>query len=294
MTTGTPPADIEVDEPLVRNLLREQYPHYADLPLSFFGEGWDNFTYRLGDKLAVRLPRRKSVVFLLEHEQRCLPQFASRLPLPTPVSVVIGKPSDAFPFPWSVIRWINGEPADLAPPDATQGPVLAQFLRALHQPCGADAPVSPARGIPLIQREPRLSDCLARIRTWSDIVTPAIERCWRDALAAPVFKDRVWLHGDMHAQNVLTRKGKLAGIIDWGDVCGGDPAVDLGAIWGLLPDKSAREAAVAAYAPDDSLLLRATGWAVVFGATLYDSGRVNDPRHMRIGEATLRRLADDA
>lgn len=291
--SGTPPPDIAVDEALVRRLLSEQRPRYADLPLSFSGEGWDNFTWRLGDDFAVRLPRRKSIVFLLENEQRFLPRFAPRLPLPTPVSIAIGRPSDAFPFPWSVIPWIEGEPADLAPPDNTQGPVLAQFLRALHLPCDNDAPVSPARGIPLVNREPRLSDCLARLRSQCDLITPAIDRCWRDALAALIATDRVWLHGDLHAQNVLTRNGKLAGVIDWGDICGGDPAVDLAAVWGLLPSRAAREATIAVYAPDDDLLARARGWAVVFGATLYENGCINNPRHAAIGEATLRRLAED-
>jgi aminoglycoside phosphotransferase (APT) family kinase protein len=293
MTTGTPPADIHVSEQLIRALLADQHPQHARLPLSFSGEGWDNFTWRLGDDFAVRLPRRKIAISLLLNEQRCLPLFAARLPLPAPLPVAIGAPIEAFPYPWHVIPWIEGEPADFAPPDATQGPALAAFLRALHRPCGDSAPANPSRGIPLIQREPRLSECLARIRSYSDIVTPATELCWREAIAAPVTQERVWLHGDLHAQNALTLKGKLSGIIDWGDVCGGDPAVDLAAFWGLLPDSNSRKAAIAAYAPDEALLARAKGWAIVFGATLYDNGRINEPRHMRIGELTLRRLAED-
>jgi aminoglycoside phosphotransferase (APT) family kinase protein len=293
MTTGMPPADILADEPLVRALLRDQHPRHAGLPLSLSGEGWDNFTYRLGDALAVRLPRRKVAVDLLLNEQRCLPLFAADLPLPTPVPTAMGAPSEAFPFPWSIVPWIEGEPADRAPPDAAQGPVLANFLRTLHQPCGDAAPANPFRGIPLIQREPRLGECLARVAAVSDLVTPAIERAWREACEAPVAVDRVWLHADLHAQNVLTLNGKLAGIIDWGDLCGGDPAVDLGAVWCLLPDRAGREAGIAAYAPDDALLARARGWAIVFGATLYDAGRIDNPRHMRVGELTLRRLAED-
>jgi hypothetical protein len=52
-------------------------------------------------------------------------------------------------------------------------------------------------------------------------------------------------------------------------------------------------AAIAAYSPDDNLLARARGWAIVFATTLYENGKINEPRHAAIGEATLRRLAED-
>ena len=53
-----PPAEIGIDEALVRALLREQHADLADLALIDVGEGWDNKLFRLGDELAVRLPRR--------------------------------------------------------------------------------------------------------------------------------------------------------------------------------------------------------------------------------------------
>ncbi len=62
-------------------------------------------------------------------------------------------------------------------------------------------------------------------------------------MAAPFLETRVWLHGDMHAQNVLSQDGRLAGVIDWGDMCSGDPAVDLGAVWGVLGHARARRGA---------------------------------------------------
>ena len=35
---------------------------------------------------------------------------------------------------------------------------------------------------------------------------------------------------------MLTRDGNFCGIIDFGDMCAGDPACDLGAAWLLLPE----------------------------------------------------------
>jgi aminoglycoside phosphotransferase (APT) family kinase protein len=290
---GTPAAEIAVDERLVRKLLASQYPHYSNHPLSFCGEGWDNFTFRLGDDLAIRLPRRKVAVSLLLNEQRCLGLIAPSLPLPVPAPLAIGEPGSGFPWRWSIIPWIEGAPVDQAPLDPDQGPVLAAFLRALHRQSPADAPTNPARGVRLEARRERFDECLDRLRASSDFITPAIGRAWLEALAAPVRQTPVWLHGDMHAQNVLSKDGKIAGVIDWGDMCGGDPAVDLGCIWTLLGDRSAREATLRAYAPEDALLARSHGWAVLFGATLYENGRVDNPRHAAIGETTLRRLAED-
>src|SRR5690606_24602411 len=42
-----------------------------------------------------------------------------------------------------------------------------------------------------------------------------------------------------------------------------------------------------------SLLARALGWAVLFGATIYDLLRDDDPRHAAAAAACLRRVAED-
>ena len=290
---GTPAAEISVSADLVRTLLADQHPQYAQLPITFSGEGWDNFTFRLGEDLAVRMPRRKISVGLLINEQRWLGVLAPRLPVPIPAPIAPGQPGRGFPWPWSIIPWIDGAPVDHALLDADQGAVLASFLRALHQPSPLDAPPNPVRGVPLSVRRERIDQCLERLRTSSDLITPAIDRAWAEALSAPVHETPVWLHGDIHAQNMLSKDGKLSGVIDWGDMCGGDPATDLGAIWGVLGHRAARDAALRAYKPHDALLARARGWAILFGATLFDNGRIDDPRHAAIGEATLRRLAND-
>ena len=62
---GTPAAEIAVSIEQVRGLLADQHPAFSVLPISFAGEGWDNFTYRLGNVLAMRMPRRQASVQLL-------------------------------------------------------------------------------------------------------------------------------------------------------------------------------------------------------------------------------------
>src|SRR3954447_9046210 len=102
MTIGPKPAaEFTPDAALVRALLLEQHPDLAHLPLSEIGEGWDNTLFRLGEVLAVRLPRRAASAPLIEQEQRWLPDLAARLPLPVPVPLRSGRPGLGFPWSWS-------------------------------------------------------------------------------------------------------------------------------------------------------------------------------------------------
>jgi aminoglycoside phosphotransferase (APT) family kinase protein len=121
MTIETrPAADLHVDAALVRALLREQHPDLAHLVPLKAAEGWDNAIFRLGDDLAVRLPRRAAAVQLIEHEQRWLPHLSSRLPVPVPEPLRTGVPGPTFGWTWSIVRWLPGETLlrTVAPPPA--------------------------------------------------------------------------------------------------------------------------------------------------------------------------------
>jgi aminoglycoside phosphotransferase (APT) family kinase protein len=86
----------------------------------------------------------------------------------------------------------------------------------------------------------------------------------RGAAAAAWDGPPLWLHGDLHPANVLTADGTFCGVIDFGDLCAGDPARDLAACWILLPDGFAGRFHEAYHpAPDAATLRRARGWAVL-------------------------------
>ncbi|MFJ3515744.1 MULTISPECIES: aminoglycoside phosphotransferase family protein [unclassified Streptomyces] len=258
----------EVTGELVRDLLRDQHPDLADRPVRFGARGWDNQLWRLGEDLAVRLPwATPSADALLRKEHAWLPGLAPRLPLPVPVPQRIGEPSERFPRPWIVTTWVPGEPADRAPAtratDAADA--LAAFLTALHRPAPEGAPVgSHGRGGPLADHADAFADGLATatgMRLVPD--ADAVRAVWEDAVAAPVWAGpAMWLHGDLHPANVLTEDGTFCGVIDFGDLCAGDPACDLAAAWTLLPD-GAVDRFHAAYRPavDAATLRRARGWA---------------------------------
>jgi aminoglycoside phosphotransferase (APT) family kinase protein len=199
----------EITADLIAELLREQHPDLAGLPLTFGARGWDNQLWRLGDDLAVRLPwATQNAGELLLKEHALLPAIAPRLPLRIPVPQRLGQPSWRFPRPWIVTTWVAGEPADRAP--ATRGAeaadTLAAFLAALHQPAPGDAPAGRNnRGGPLADIDRGFAHFLKEAADRGLISDPdAVREVWDDALAAPGWTGpALWLHGDLHTQRIF-------------------------------------------------------------------------------------------
>ncbi|WP_081240895.1 aminoglycoside phosphotransferase family protein [Streptomyces viridosporus] len=261
--------EIEITAELVRELLRDQHPDLADRSLELGARGWDNQVWRLGDDLAVRLPwATQTADALLRKEYAWLPALAPHLPLPVPVPQRLGEPSGRFPRPWIVTTWVPGAPADRAPATraADAADNLAAFLTALHRPAPTGAPAGRDRGGPLADRAEQFTKMLASATELGLVSDPgAVRAVWKDAAAAPDWAGpALWLHGDLHPANVLTADGAFCGVIDFGDLCAGDPACDLAAAWILLPDGAADRFHDAYQpAPDAATLRRARGWAVL-------------------------------
>lgn len=290
---GTPAAEVVVDRGVVEGLLGEQQPDLAGLTLVEVDAGWDNAMFRLGDELAVRLPRRAVAAPLIAHEQTWLPRLAAQLTLPVPVPVREGLPGRGYPWRWSVVPWLAGEAADLAAPAASAAPVLGAFLRALHMLAPPGAPANPYRGVPLASRAMFVEDRLWQLARTGHVDQAVID-VWRAALEAPIDGAPTWIHGDLHPRNVLVEQGAISGIIDWGDLTAGDCATDLAAIWMLFDAPAVRAAALAAYGPpSEATIRRARGWAVLFASFLLETGLKDHPRHAAIGARTMARMKDE-
>jgi aminoglycoside phosphotransferase (APT) family kinase protein len=266
----TPAAELDVSEAIVRHLLIEQHPDLAALPLRLVASGWDNVIFRLGDDMAVRLPRRELSAGLITNEQRWLPTIAPNLPLPVPTPLRVGGPSDRYPWSWSVLAWLKGISAATLEPDEIDHERVAQqlgeFLAALHVPAPADAPINPYRGIALTKRTDHL---LAGLAILGDAVDAAsVLRVFERARQVrPWTGPPVWLHGDMHPGNVLMSDRQLSAVIDFGDICCGDPASDVAIAWMMFPSH-ARIAFRRAGRFDDDTWNRARGWAVALGVAI--------------------------
>lgn len=225
---------------------------------------------------------------------RWLPEIAARLPLPVPTMVRPGEACAAFPLPWCVVQWVDGEPGDRAAIEHGDlaADTLAGFLRALHAPSPPDAPVNPARGCDVQQQgeefEARLDDVAER-------VDPSLLwAIWDDACSAPAWAGpKVWLHGDLHPANVTVRAGSICGVLDFGDLCSGDPAYDLAAAWLLLPDTTQNRFFDTYGVSDDDLVRRARGWAALTALGLLGIGQAGE-RGLPAGKRTWTSPAEAA
>ena len=264
--------EIRVDEAVLRSLLREQRPEWADLPVWPAGAGTDNRMYRLGDELVVRLPRTPDNAQAARKEQTWLPRLAPRLACRIPEPVHEGTPSAAFPLAWSVYRWIDGEEA--GPGSVTDWPAfgadLAAIVRSLHTVplMGAtrQGELSWYRGGGLKACGQRISkhfdDCHTIEGLELDITH--LQRLWQKALALPEPSGRqVWLHGDLKPTNLLVQQGKLCAVIDFGYLSVGFPDAEHATLWDFPP--SARQAYWDALSLDDVTWLRARAWAIAVG-----------------------------
>ena len=295
----TPAAEIAVDDDLVRALVTAQHPDLAGMSLRLVANGWDNAVFRLGDELAVRLPRRALAAALVDHEQRWLPALAPHLPLPIPAPVRRGAPSPphGYPWAWSIVPWFDGGIALETPPadPLAAAALLGRFVGALHRPAPDDAPRNPYRGIPLADRTARLHDAVTRLAGVVD--GTAIVRCWDDLLATPAWPGPpVWLHGDLHPANVVVRDGRVAAVIDFGDLTAGDPATDLAVAWMLFPtDAPARSAfrEAAGVADDADTWRRGRAWALALGLAIW-SGSADNPAFTALGRRTVAAVLESA
>lgn len=257
-------ADITAD--VVASLVASQLPQWAELevrPVAL--DGWDNTTFRLGDDLAVRLPSHERYVPQVDKEHRWLPELAEQLPFPIPQPVERGEPGCGFPRPWSVYRWLPGEPAtsDRIGDLERLAADLGRFLVALQAVRSAGGPPtgqhSCDRGGPVSAWDDQVRATIPQVA--GEIDAAGALAVWDAALAAAWTGPDVWVHGDVTGANLLVRDGRLAAVIDFGCSAVGDPACDLTPAWTLF-DGPSRERFRAVVDADPGTWARARGWAL--------------------------------
>ncbi len=254
--------EADLDLPAATELIAEAWPDLRGQPTRVVGVGWDNLAVSVGAEVVVRIARRAVAAELLWTEHRVLPGLAPVLPLPASVPVDIALIEARHPFPFCRYAWLRGRPASdgdwSLDARAAAAPVLGAFLRALHGvPVSAEAaslgPVDEIGRMDLAMRLERNLPRAAELREWrpGERTDEAFARMG-SLLGTPAWEgEPVWCHGDLYARHVLVDENAVpVGVIDWGDVHLGDPAVDLSLVYGLLPP-SARSAFWAAYGPVD-------------------------------------------
>jgi aminoglycoside phosphotransferase (APT) family kinase protein len=218
-----------------------------------FAGGWDNLVRLVDGRWVHRTPRFPDREPQLRREVALLPWLAPQLPLPIPVPEIV---SDD---PLTVRhRYLTGGACPGT--SATHGRAIGEFLRVLHAVDAEQAIRHGARDAATAFEA--MCGVLERMRRDVLPLLPAHVaapgRALLDRMSTPPPRGCV-VHGDLGPEHIRVVDEQVGGIIDWGDSCIADPAVDLAwTVFGSAP--SFADAVVAAYRPGDGHLERGRDW----------------------------------
>lgn len=262
-----PSAEVEISLELVQTLIAELAPQWAELELSYLATGWDNEVYRLGEEYLVRLPRRELGERIGKSERQWLPKLSTETGVIAGEVLFAGCPTNHYPFTFSVTRYVPGVSAATLTRSQRDNYAneFVSLLKQIHSPASDPRPVSSFRGCPLSAVEEKTREQISQLPAEHEGSALAL---WERALVAqPYLGPPAWLHGDPHPHNTIVRPEKgqyhLSSLVDYGDLCTGDPASDLGMLWMHFTPEAVCQA-FSAYGVDknEPMFSRSLGWAL--------------------------------
>ena len=255
---------MEITTALVKKMIDTQFPEWSGLEVyPVAKDGHDNRTFHLGNKMAVRLPSGSDYVAQVEKEAKWLPFLAKHLSLPITNPIAIGKPSEDYPFIWSVNSYLAGETAseDNISDKCCFAKELASFLRELQNIDTTGAPEAGKqnfyRGASPEVYSHQVDEALEAHK--NDLPTEKFRILWEQAISSKWEQKPRWIHGDVASGNLLVKNGSLCAVIDFGIMGIGDPACDYTMAWTFF-DKQSRKCFVQDL--DQATIDRARGWAL--------------------------------
>lgn len=270
---------MEISIEIVRKLIEEQFPELSNLEIRWVEKnGHDNRTFYLGDNMSVRLPSGEEYASQIKNEMTWLPKLKQYISCEIQSPIANGKPSEIYPFPWSINKWIDGEVLSYHNVNNLEDIAidLAKFLKELQ---AIDASDGPAAGAHNFYRGGLLkvydNETINALNKLKDIFpTKELKKIWEKALETKWDKEPVWIHGDVAVGNIIVRDGKLAAVIDFGILGTGDPACDYVMAWTFF-DKRSREIFKQELMCDNETWDRAKGWALWKALISYDINNEN-------------------
>jgi aminoglycoside phosphotransferase (APT) family kinase protein len=280
----------------VRELVGAQFPQWRRLPITqVHASGTVNAIFRIGGELAARFPLRPgdpaTVRQELGKETAAAGELAGRTRFRTPEAVAIGQPGPGYPLPWLVQTWLPGVTAidDDPGESAAFAHDLAEFIGGVRAIGTAGRVFSGhGRGGDLRSHDAWMETCFRRSQQVLDV--PRLRREWEVLRALPRGPGKdVMSHKDLIPGNVLVSGGRLAGVLDVGDLGPADPALDLVAAWHLL-EAGPRQVLRAGLGCGDLEWERGKAWAFeqALGAVWYYAE--TNPAMSRTCRRTLERI----
>src|SRR5262249_24031011 len=260
-------------------------------------QGTVNALFGIGDMLLARFPLEPADVEaggrLLPSEARASRGLLGRTRFRTPEPVALGEPGAGYPLPWSVQTWVPGTVATDADPGESIGFArdLAEFIHGVRAIDTRGRTFSGrGRGGELRSHDAWMKTCFGRSERLLDV--PPLRRTWAAMRVLPRTTRDVMTHGDLIPGNVLVCGGRLAGVIDVGDLGPADPALDLVGAWHLLEARP-RQALRDDLECTDLEWERGKAWAFEqsMGAVWYYVE--SNPAMSLMGQRTLHRIMAD-
>ena len=290
---------LTVTPELVRELVDGQFPGWRALAVKKVDSpGTENAIFRVGERLAARFPLKPgdagTVRRQQESEANAARELAGHTRFPTPEPVAIGEPGAGYPLPWAVQTWLPGVTAAEDDPGGSVAFAhdLASFIGDVRKiDTGGRTFGGRGRGGDLRSHDAWMETCFERSGRLLDV--PRLRRVWQALRELPRGPgDDVMNHSDLIPGNVLVSGGRLAGVLDVGDMRPADRALDLVAAWHLL-ETGPRRVLRDDLGCDDLEWERGKAWAFeqAMGAIWYyvDS----NPAMHRMGRRTLERILAD-
>jgi aminoglycoside phosphotransferase (APT) family kinase protein len=177
-------------------------------------DGYDFQVAIVDDEWVFRFPRRLGVEEALELEIAVLPELAPALTVDVPSFDYISRDPLFVGY-----RLIRGHP--LVDEDAAG---VRAFLEALHAVDSSELPV---------ERHDWVESYREQCAEFERLVFPVVEsdrreqakRLFGEVETLVAFTPSL-IHADLGPEHLLVRDGLLTGVIDWGDMRVGDPALD--------------------------------------------------------------------
>ena len=253
---------------LAQKLIVEQFPEYADLTITEVEkQGHDNRTYRIGSDMLIRLPTDENYALKVPIEQDLLPKLAKYLSVEIPTPIQMGRPSENYPYAFSIYKWLDGRSANHVTLDEQSlenlAVDLATFLKELQAITDVKGPCPGQhnwyRGAHVGVYDSGAREQMAKLADMIDS-TSALA-LWERACATKWNKEPIWIHGDFAIGNILIQDNQLSGVIDFGGTAMGDPACDLVIAWTFFSGQT-RDIFMSKMGLDDNTWLRSRAWAL--------------------------------
>ncbi|MBV6457649.1 MAG: hypothetical protein HONBIEJF_00766 [Fimbriimonadaceae bacterium] len=225
--------DVAIDPAIAHDLVAAEFPDFTNQQPSLLGRGWDNLCIEYPDATVFRFPTRRMGAELAEIEIPTLSALSPYLPLPIPIPTHVGTPSETYPYRFFGYQKILGNPIENAVAKAAES--LGEFLAALHAIDPSRPPFSNLPGDTL-KRADRLMEkielrggqIIDHFPDQADWARRLMHRAETELLDHRPSNEARVVHGDLYARHILADgSGTVTGIIDWGDVHRGNPAIDL-------------------------------------------------------------------